>query len=89
MFEGSTASGAERAYKKAVQKLTQLLIEDSLFHTIRLKHKSQKKRKEKIAAATYQYQADCDGEWGKIPFDFEEKTTQIIASPAYSIGSID
>ena len=34
MFEGSTASGAERAYKKAVQKLTQLLIEDGLFHAI-------------------------------------------------------
>ena len=78
MFEGSTASGAERAYKKAVQKLTQLLIEDSLFHTIALKCKCQKKRKEKIAAATYLYQADSNGEWGEIRFDFETKTAQII-----------
>lgn len=78
MFEGSTASGAERAYKKAVQKLTQLLIEDGLFHTIALKCKCQKKRKEKIAAATYLYQADSDGEWGEIRFDFETKTAQII-----------
>ena len=62
MFEGSTASGAERAYKKAVQKLTQLLIEDGLFHTVVLKRKRQKKRKEKIAAATYLYQADSDGD---------------------------
>ena len=78
MFEGSTASGAERAYKKAVQKLTQLLIEDGLFHTIALKCKCQKKRKEKIASATYLYQADSDGEWGEIRFDFETKTAQII-----------
>ena len=27
MFEGSTASGAERAYRKAVEKLTVLLVE--------------------------------------------------------------
>ena len=40
--------------------------------------RSQKKRKEKIAAATYLYQADCDGEWGEIQFNFEEKTAQII-----------
>lgn len=78
MFEGSTASGAERAYKKAVQKLTQLLIEEGLFHTIVLNRKRQKKRKEKIAAATYLYQADSDGEWGEIQFDFEAGTTEIV-----------
>ena len=78
LFEGSTASSAERAYKAAVSKLTQLLIEDGLFHTIKLKRKSQKMRKEKIAAATYQYQADCDGEWGEIQFNFENRTAEII-----------
>ena len=77
MFEGSTASGAERAYKKVVQKLTQLLIEDGLFHTIVLKRKRQKKRKEKIAAAVYEYQADYDGEWGEIEIDFESSTGKI------------
>ena len=56
----------------------QLLIEDGLFHTIVLKRKRQKKRKEKITAATYLYQADSDGEWGEIQFDFENKTAQII-----------
>lgn len=55
-----------------------MLIEDGLFHTIALKCKCQKKRKEKIAAATYLYQADSDGEWGEIRFDFETKTAQII-----------
>lgn len=78
LFEGTTASGAERAYKKAVLHLVQLLVEDGLFHTISLRRKSQKKRKEKIAAATYQYQADCDGEWGEIQLDFERKTAEIV-----------
>ena len=74
----STASGAERAYKAAVRRMAQYLIEDGLFHLVQLKRKSQKKRKQKIAAATYLYQADCDGEWGEIQFDFQEKTAQII-----------
>ncbi len=51
LFEGTTASGAERAYKKAVLHLAQLLVEDGLLHMASLKRKSQKKRKEKIAAA--------------------------------------
>ena len=36
------------------------------------------KRKKKIAAAIYEYQADCDGEWGEISFDFENGTAEII-----------
>lgn len=51
LFEDTTASGAERAYKKAVLHLAQLLVEDGLLHMVSLKRKSQKKRKEKIAAA--------------------------------------
>lgn len=47
-------------------------------HCKRLRRKSQKKRKEKNAAATYQYQADCDGEWGEIQLDFERKTAEIV-----------
>ena len=78
MFEGSTASGAERAYRKAVEKLTVLLVEAGVFHAVRLKRKSVKRIKKKIAAAVYEYQADCDGEWGEIQFDFENGTTEII-----------
>ena len=70
MFEGSTASGAERAYRKAVEKLTVLLVEAGALHAVRLKRKSVKRIKKKIAAAVYEYQADCDGEWGEIQFDF-------------------
>ena len=51
---------------------------DQQLHHLRQKILLQKKLKEKIAAATYLYQADSDGEWGEIQFDFENKTAQII-----------
>ena len=78
LFEGSTASGAERAYRKAVEHLACLLTEAGALHMIRLKRKSQTKRKKKIAAAVYLYQVDNDGEWGEISFDFEVETAEII-----------
>ena len=78
MFEGSTASGAERAYRKAVDKLTELLVAEGAIHAVRLKQKSKIKRKKKIAAAIYEYQADCDGEWGEISLDFENGKAEII-----------
>ena len=59
------ASGAERAYRRAVDKLTELLVAEGAIHAVRLKQKSKTKRKKKIAAAIYEYQADCDGEWAK------------------------
>ena len=78
MFEGSTASGAERAYRKAVEKLTALLVEAGALHAVRLKRKSGKRIKKKIAAAVYVYQADCDGEWGEIQFDFISGTAEVV-----------
>ncbi len=78
MFEGSTASGAERAYRRAVEKLTVLLVEAGTLHAVRLKRKSVKRAKKKIAAAVYEYQADCDGEWGEIQFDFVNGTAEIV-----------
>ncbi len=78
MFEGSTASGAERAYRRAVEKLTVLLVEAGALHAVRLKRKSAKQIKKKIAAAVYEYQADCGGEWGEIQFDFVSGTAEII-----------
>ena len=78
MFEGSTASGAKRAYHKAVEKLTVLLVETGALRAARLKRKSVKRIKKKIAAAVYEYQADCDGEWGEIQFDFESGTAEIV-----------
>ncbi|NBI80567.1 hypothetical protein D3Z48_00500 [Clostridiaceae bacterium] len=78
MFEGSTASGAERAYRRAVEKLTVLLVEAGALHAVRLKRKSVKRAKKKIAAVVYEYQADCDGEWGEIQFDFVSGTAEIV-----------
>ena len=78
MFEGSSASGAERAYRKAAEHLTLLLVENGGVHAVRLKQKSKTKRKKKIATAVYEYQADCDGEWGEIVFDFENGTGSIV-----------
>lgn len=70
MFEGSTASGAERAYRKAV--------EVGALHAVRLRRKSVKRIKKKIAVAVYEYQADCDGEWGEIQFDFVNGIAEIV-----------
>ncbi|MBD5084163.1 MAG: hypothetical protein HDT33_03620 [Clostridiales bacterium] len=78
MFEGSTASGAEKAYRRAVEKLTVLLVEAGALHAVRLKRKSIKRIKKKIDAAVYEYQADCDGEWGEIQFDFISGTAEIV-----------
>ena len=84
MFEGSTASGAERAYRRAVDKLTEILVAEGALHAVRLKQKSKTKCKKKIAAAIYEYQADCDGEWGEISFDFENGTAEIVRLAAVS-----
>lgn len=79
MFEGSAASGAERAYRKAVDKLTEfLVVEGAIIHAVRLKQKSKIKRKKKIAAAIYEYQVDHDGGWGELSLNFEAKTAEII-----------
>ena len=54
---------------------------------IRLKRKSQTKRKKKIAAAVYLYQVDNDGEWGEISFDFEAGTAEIVRLAEWDIAS--
>ena len=78
LFEGSTASGAERAYRKAMEKLTLLAAAEGAVRAVRIKQKAKTKRKKKIAAAVYEYQADCDGEWGEISLDFETSTAEIL-----------
>ena len=78
MFEGSTASGAERAYRRAVDKLTELLVAEGRNPCCPLETEIQDQTKKKIATAIYEYQADCDGEWGQISFDFENGTSEIV-----------
>ena len=43
-----------------------------------LKQTDMRKKNKKIAAAVYLYQADNDGEWGELRFDFENGTTEIV-----------
>lgn len=77
LFEGSGTSGAERAYRKALDKLTTILVEEGILHAVRLKRKNITRKKKEIATAIYLYQVDYDGEWGGIYFDFVNRTTEI------------
>ena len=43
-----------------------------------LKQTERRKKNKKIAAAVYLYQADNDGEWGELRFDFENGTAEIV-----------
>ena len=77
-FEGTTASGAERFYRRTLDKLRLKLPESGLVHNVTLKQTECRKRNKKIAAAVYLYQADNDGEWGEIRFDFATGTAEIV-----------
>ena len=77
-FEGTTASGAERFYRRTLDKLRLKLLESGYIHTVTLKQTECRKKNKKIAAAVYQYQADNDGEWGDLRFDFESGTAEIV-----------
>lgn len=77
LFEGSGTSGAERAYRKALDKLTTSLVEEGILHAVRLKRKNITRKKKEIATAIYLYQVDYDGKWGEIYFDFVNRTTEI------------
>ena len=48
-----------------------------MIHTVTLKQTDMRKNK-RIAAAVYLYQADNDGEWGELRFDFESSTAEIV-----------
>ncbi len=76
-FEGTTASGAERFYRRTLDKLRLKLLESSVVHTVTLKQ-TERRKKKKIAVAVYLYQADNDGEWGELRFDFENGTAEIV-----------
>ena len=77
-FEGTTANGAERFYRRTLDRLRLELLESGVIHTVTLKQTESRKKNKKIAAAVYQYQADNDGEWGEIRFDFENDTAEIV-----------
>ena len=80
-------------FQKAVDHLTEVLVKDGALHAVRLQLKSKTPRKakpkkcsdqklpdkQKYAAAIYQYQADCDGEWGEFFFNCETGEAEILS----------
>ncbi len=77
LFEGSRASGAERAYKRAVENLLLELVRLGQLHCVRLKQLSTQREGKKITAAVYAYQVDNGGAWGEIQFDLEKGTALV------------
>lgn len=59
-FESSSPRTAERAYRRAAEKLTLNLVELGELHVVRI---------ERVAPGTYRYQADSDGYWGEFTLD--------------------
>ena len=47
-------------------------------YPVTLKQTDMRKKNKRIAAAVYLYQADNDGEWGDLRFDFESGTAEIV-----------
>ena len=47
-------------------------------YTVTLKQTDMRKKNKRIAAAVYLYQADSDGEWGELRFDFENGAAEIV-----------
>ena len=78
LMNGSSDGGAEKAYNAALARFTAQLIEDRVIRVVDLKLEKLTRRKKKIAAAIYRYQADCDGEWGEIQFAFEKRNAKIV-----------
>ena len=68
-FESSSPRTAERAYRRAVEKLTLNLVELGELHAVRIK---------RVAPGIYRYQADSDGCWGEFQFNVETGELQII-----------
>ena len=78
LMNGSSDGGAEKAYNAALTRFAAQLIEDHVIRVVDMKLEKVTRRKKKIVAATYRYQADCDGEWGEIQFDFEKRKAVIL-----------
>lgn len=77
LIQASTDKGTEKAYNSAVKKFEKKLTERKAVRLVKLKCISTTMGEEKIANATYQYQADCDGEWGELYLDFEKHKGEI------------
>ena len=73
-----TETGAEKACNTALKKLIKQLADDNAIRVLDYERIKPEPGEKKKAAAAYRYQADCDGEWGEIQFDFDTGTAEII-----------
>ncbi|HIQ87308.1 MAG TPA: hypothetical protein IAD33_07460 [Candidatus Scatomorpha gallistercoris] len=69
-FESSSPRTAERAYRRAVERLTLNLVELGELHSVRI---------ERVVPGIYRYQADNDGEWGEFTLDMATGEQKISA----------
>lgn len=69
-FEASSPRTAERAYRRAVEKMTLSLVELGELHAVRI---------ERVMPGTYRYQADNDGDWGRFTLDPTTGELQVSA----------
>ncbi|MBQ3261631.1 MAG: hypothetical protein IJH52_00490, partial [Oscillospiraceae bacterium] len=66
-----SAQAAENIYYRSLNQMRDALVERGFLHTVRLNRLKKTK-----AAVVYAYQADNDGEWGEIVYDWKtEKFT--------------
>ena len=68
----------ERAYARAEDRLTKVLVAAGELHAVELRLKSQRKRGRKITAVVYEYLADCDGKWGELRYNFKDDTAEVL-----------
>ena len=68
----------ERAYARAEDRLTKVLVAAGELHAVELRLKSQQKRGRKITAVVYEYLADCDGKWGELRYNFKDDTAEVL-----------
>jgi DNA-directed RNA polymerase specialized sigma subunit len=77
IMKGASDKGAEVAYHAALDRLAAQLIKDGSCCIVDLYLENLEQAENKNAAATYRYRVDCDGEWGEIYFDLENKKIKI------------
>ncbi len=68
----------ERAFARAEDRLTKMLVSEGELHSVELRLKSQKKRGKKIITAVYEYLADYGGKWGELSYNFKDGIAEIL-----------
>lgn len=76
-YEFTSPSAAKMAYDRALEKLTAYLQKKGAIRVLTFRRTQETVENKKIATAVYEYQADNDGDWGELYFDFRNGTAEI------------